>query len=155
MVAYIEVLKALVLVLCGQRIKEHQRRLCIRNFRGKTFWAKFYLLSPSPPATSPGQETIKQLPTLVIVMRHHHHRQQPTPPPPPSPTIFPLRLTKCSAVETPYPIVNPSQSKIPPDETTGCPKKRPQCMIVSSISFTQQMYNHTGCIRHYQHHKQH
>ena len=38
-------------------------RLCIRNFRGKTFLAKFYLLFwvPSPPAT-PGQETIKQPP---------------------------------------------------------------------------------------------
>ena len=62
MVAYIEVLKALVLVLCGQRIKEPQRRLCIRNFRGKTFWAKFYLLSPSPPRHLPGPRDNKTAP---------------------------------------------------------------------------------------------
>ena len=136
MVAYIEVLKALVLVLCGQRIKEPQRRLCIRNFRGKTFWAKFYLLSPSPPRHLPGPRDNKTAP-------HSCYCDETSSPPtttnstssPPSPTIFPLRQTKCWAVETPYPRVNPIQSKVPPGKTTGCPKKVflkakwPQCMI--------------------------
>ena len=92
MVAYIEVLKGLVLVLCGQRIKEPQRRLCIRNFRGKTFWAKFYLLSPSPPRHLPGPRDNKTAP-------HSCYCDETSSPPtttnstssPPSPTIFPLR----------------------------------------------------------------
>lgn len=92
-------------------------------------------------------------------MRHHHHRQQPTPP------HRHHRQTQTDQVLSGGNTIPDSKSKSIQNPTrwnykvsqksTFLKAKRPQCMIVSSMSLTQQIYNHTGCIRHYQHHQQH